>query len=341
MFRTHEIQKPYLIFLGDIAHPKDGKTGLGLADWRREWCVGQMRLVGCGCDAGISEMTISEAISVGAKTFIVGGSPIGGKLPDTWIPTILEAINAGLNVVSGLHSRLVDIPAIAEAADLCGVRIHDVRAPIQSFECGDGRRRSGKRILTVGTSTCVGKKYTALAIEKALKSCEVNADFRATGQTGLLIAERGVVIDAVIADFISGAAEYLSPEADENHWDVIEGQGSLFHPAYAGVTLGLIHGSQPDFMVLCHKQERGAKFLSREYVEEFIESHVRAARLTNPDPKFLGISINLSSYPKLEALEILSITEDECGLPCVDPFLTGVDTILPAASGQQSRKAFK
>ena len=161
-----------------------------------------------------------------------------------------------------------------------------MRQPAQSFMPGTGKKRSGRRVLTVGTDCAVGKKYTALAIEKELRSRGVDADFRATGQTGIFISGRGIAVDSVVSDFVSGAAEWLSPAAAPQHWDVIEGQGSLFHPAYAGVTLGLIHGSQPDVMVLCHDLARTGIADYEGYAipsyEACFEAYLAAARLTNP-----------------------------------------------------------
>ena len=161
---------------------------------------------------------------------------------------------------------------------------------------GTGKKRSGKRVLTVGTDCAVGKKYTALAIEKEMRSRGVDADFRATGQTGIFISGRGIAVDSVVSDFVSGAAEWLSPAAAPQHWDVIEGQGSLFHPAYAGVTLGLIHGSQPDVMVLCHDLARTGIADYDGYAipsyEACFEAYLAAARLTNPAARFAGVSLN-------------------------------------------------
>ena len=131
-----------------------------------------------------------------------------------------------------------------------------MRQPPNNFKVGTGEKRAGKRLLTVGTDCAVGKKYTALAIEKTLRARGVDANFRATGQTGIFISGRGIAIDSVIADFIAGAAEWLSPANQPEHWDIIEGPGSLFNPAYAGVTLGLVHGSQPDALVICHDARR-------------------------------------------------------------------------------------
>ena len=170
---------------------------------------------------------------------------------------------------------------------------------------GTGKKRSGRRVLTVGTDCAVGKKYTALAIEKEMRARGVDADFRATGQTGIFISGRGIAVDSVVSDFVSGAAEWLSPAAAPQHWDVIEGQGSLFHPAYAGVTLGLIHGSQPDALVLCHDLARTGIADYEGYAipsyEACFEAYLAAARLTNPAARFAGVSLNTSSLDEAAA----------------------------------------
>ncbi len=155
-----------------------------------------------------------------------------------------------------MHAKLGNVPQLKAAAERHGRRLIDVRTPPKNIPIASGAKRSGKRLLTVGTDCAVGKKYTALALARAFTARGLDADFRATGQTGILIAGGGMPMDAVVADFEAGAAEILSPAAPAQHWDVIEGQGSLFHPAYAGVSLGLLHGSQPDVIVVCHDIDR-------------------------------------------------------------------------------------
>jgi uncharacterized NAD-dependent epimerase/dehydratase family protein len=235
-------------------------------------------------------------------------------------------------VASGLHEPLAGVPEIAAAARLAGRQLIEVRQPSESFKPGTGRKRSGKRLLTVGTDCAVGKKYTALAVEMELRSRGIDADFRATGQTGIFISGRGVAVDSVVSDFVSGAAEWLSPAAAPDHWDVIEGQGSLFHPAYAAVTLGLIHGSQPDVMVLCHDLARTAiadypGFAIPTY-EAALETYVAAARLTNRDTSFAGVSLNTSHLGDAEARQALATVSTRLSLPCCDPIRTGVGPIV-------------
>jgi uncharacterized NAD-dependent epimerase/dehydratase family protein len=261
---------------------------------------------------------------------VVGIVNVGGFISPTWIPELKRALEAGLDLAAGLHHRLADVAELRETAARTGRTLHDVRQPTQAFRPGTGEKRAGLRLLTVGTDCVVGKKYTALALERALRARGVKADFRATGQTGILIAGRGVAVDAVIADFISGAAEWLSPANDPDHWDVVEGQGSLFHPAYAGVTLGLIHGSQPDALVLCHEPIR-THLLGLEYaipsLHESIDANVAAARLTNPRARMVGISINTARMDASKVDFIADSISKETGLPCCDPIRHGADRI--------------
>src|SRR5262249_49156751 len=250
------LRKPYLLFIGDAEDEADAKTACGLRDWARESCIGQLRLPQSPVDLGLPHMTPEAAARAGAGSLVIGVAPVGGQIPVAWEPTLHAAVAAGLDVVSGMHRALEGVPGLAEAASSRGVALVNVRLPRQTFPTGSGRRRSGKRLLTVGTDCALGKKYTALALTRALRERGVSADFRATGQTGIMIAGGGIALDAVVADFAAGAAELLSPDAAPDHWDVIEGQGALFHPAYAGVTLSLVHGSQPDVLVLCHDPTR-------------------------------------------------------------------------------------
>jgi uncharacterized NAD-dependent epimerase/dehydratase family protein len=265
---------------------------------------------------------------------VIGISPPGGQLPESWHPTLLEALEAGLDLAAGLHQRLAEIPAIAQCAAKLGRQIHDVRHSGTKFNVGTGVRRSGRRLLTVGTDCALGKKYTALAIAKAMQASGLKADFRATGQTGVLISGGGVAIDAVVADFVSGAAEALSPANAADHWDIVEGQGSLFHPAYAAVTLGLLHGSQPDALVLCHDPSRkalnGFPHVPIVPPEQALAPYLSAARLTNPGVRFVGVSLNTSDLTQAEAESVLAKTSDSLDMPCVDPIRTGVEPIVKA-----------
>jgi uncharacterized NAD-dependent epimerase/dehydratase family protein len=328
----HELRKPYLLMIGDVESPVAAKTALGLKDWVPEACLGQLRSTASAVDVGLPDLSPREAAARGAKTLVVGIAPPGGRLPQAWVGLLVEALEAGLDLAAGLHQRLREIPELARAAKRLGRQIHDVRHSDGTFAVGTGIRRSGRRLLTVGTDCVVGKKYTALAITRELVAQGRAADFRATGQTGILISGRGVAVDAVVSDFLSGAAEALSPANSPDHWDVIEGQGSLFHPAYAAVTLGLLHGSQPDALVLCHDVARKtlAYFPHVDVVslEEAIPAYLSAAHLTNPKARILGIALNTSSLPADEADSVLWQTAKRLGLPCVDPIRTGVAALV-------------
>ena len=326
------IQSPYLLFLGDAPDIATAKTAAGIRQWRPELCAGQLRLPGCRVDLGLPDLAPRDAAVRGIRTLVIGIANDGGFIAPHWVSAIVDALTAGLDVASGLHEPLAGVPEIAAAAQQAGRQLIEVRQPAQSFMPGTGRKRSGKRALTVGTDCAVGKKYTALAIEMEMRSRGVDADFRATGQTGIFISGRGVAVDSVVADFVSGAAEWLSPDAASQHWDVIEGQGSLFHPAYAGVTLGLLHGSQPDALVLCHDLARAGIADYEGYpipsYEQCFEAYLAAARLTNPAVRFAGISLNTSSLDDRVARRAVREVAERTKLPCADPIRDGVAPIV-------------
>jgi uncharacterized NAD-dependent epimerase/dehydratase family protein len=326
-----DIAHPYLIFLGDVQDQLAAKTALGIVDWRRDWCLGQMRLAGCKADARLPDLGIADAVAMGARTFVIGVANAGGILPDHWVATVVAAIEAGMDVASGLHVRLGDVRAIAAAAAKQGRRLFDVRHTSQRFDTGKGVKRSGLRLLTVGTDCSAGKKYTALSLERAMRAAGFDAHFKATGQTGLFISGRGVAIDAVVADFISGAVEWLSPDMPATRWDIIEGQGSLFHPSFAGVTLGLLHGSQPDAFVVCHeptrKSMRGVP-APLPTIGDVIHQTIALGRLTNPAIRCVGIAINTDALDEADARRVCDEATRLYGLPASDPMRFGLEGIV-------------
>ncbi|MCZ8259073.1 MAG: DUF1611 domain-containing protein [Beijerinckiaceae bacterium] len=325
------VTPPYLMFLGDVGDQLAAKTAHGIVDWRPEWCLGQRRLPGCKADLGIPEMSVAEAAAKGARTLIVGVANAGGVLPDHWTAEIVAAIEAGMDVASGLHTRLGSKPEIREAAARHGRQLLDVRHSDQRFDTGKGTKRPGLRLLTVGTDCSVGKKYTALALERGMRARGMDADFRATGQTGVFISGRGVAIDAVVADFISGAVEWICPAAAETHWDLVEGQGSLFHPSFAGVSLGLLHGAQPDAFVVCHEPTRttmrGVKH-PLPGIDDVIDLTIRCGSLTNPGIRPVGIAINTEKLGEDEARALIAETAGRHKLPATDPIRFGVESII-------------
>lgn len=327
-----KLRAPYLVFIGDTADAMYAKTGFGLAQWVPDKVAGQLRLPGCAVKLDTPELTLAEAAERGVKSLVIGVAPVGGALPEHWNAVVLEAIALRMDIVAGLHSKLSENPEFVEAAREHGVNLVDVRAPPKGIPVGNGKKRSGMRILTAGTDCAVGKKYTALAVTEALREAGMKATFRATGQTGIMIAGEGIPIDAVVADFISGAAELISPDNEPDHWDVVEGQGSLFNPGYAGVTLGLVHGTQPDALIVCHKagvsEVQGWPGYAIPPLDECMDAYLAAARLTNGSVRIIGISINTSGLAADERRPYLESIADKYGFPCVDPIADGAGELV-------------
>lgn len=332
--KTVELKSPYLIFTGEENSPTYAKTGAGIAHWRRDDCLGQMTLPGGGVDIGLPKMDIAEAAEAGAKTLIIGTSVVGGAIPERWIPTLVAALESGMDIAAGVHTKLNDNPKLVDAAARTGQDLIDVRTPPSDIPVGTGIKRTGKRLLTVGTDCALGKKYTALAIDKSLQEKGLRSTFRATGQTGILISGSGMPIDAVVADFISGAAEVLSPNNDDDHWDVIEGQGSLHHPGYAAVSMGLLLGSQPDVFVVCtelgREKIKGWPDFDLPSIQEVIDRTIDIGKRTNPDIRCIGISVNSSNLGDDEALSQIAELEKTYVVPVVDPIRFGVEKITEA-----------
>jgi uncharacterized NAD-dependent epimerase/dehydratase family protein len=318
---------PYLLFLGDTVERGYAKTAFGLRDWAPDRCIGELVLAGGTVTTGLQRLSSHEAFAKGARAMLIGVASPGGAIPEHWLPALVDALSAGLDIVSGMHSRLADIPQLAVAAKAHGRRLVDIRVPPENIRIATGQKRSGKRLLTVGTDCALGKKYTALSVTRGLRARGLDATFRATGQTGIMIAGSGIPIDAVVSDFIAGAAEMLTPAADEHHIDVIEGQGSLFHPAYASVSLGLLHGSQPDMFIVCHEPGRthilGYPDFRLPTIEEVIAQTVALGRLTNPGIRCVGVSLNTAGYADDQADRLIAAESERLGLAVADPVRGG------------------
>ncbi|MBT3344398.1 MAG: DUF1611 domain-containing protein [Gemmatimonadetes bacterium] len=331
------IQHPYLLFLGDAADQLAAKTANGVARWRPEWCLGQLRLPGCQADVDLEDLTLAQAWERGARTLVVGVANRGGIISDAWLDTLLAALDTGFDIANGLHNRLAHIPALAERADRLGRQLVDVRYPEVELEVGHAHPRTGQRLLTVGTDCSCGKMFTSLAMEREMHARERKATFRATGQTGILIAGTGISVDAVIADFIAGATEQLAPANAANHWDMIEGQGSLFHASYAGVSMGLLHGAQAHALILCHEPTRthmrGLPEAALPSLSECIQLNEHCGRLTNPACRVIGISLNTSAVPDAEVESTCRAIEDETGLPTIDAYRQGAGRLVDALPG--------
>lgn len=325
------IAQPYLLFLGDVTDPIAAKTARGIALWRPETCKGQLRLSEEAVSLDLPELSLQQAQEQGVKTLVIGTANAGGVIPESWQQTLIQAAEMGFNIASGMHSRLSDIPQLKLLEEKGKCQLHDVRHFDQSLAVGNGKKRLGKRLLTVGTDCSVGKMFTALALESALKKHSVDAHFKATGQTGILIEGSGISVDAVVADFISGAVEAISPDFTDHKWDIIEGQGSLFNPSFAGVSLGLLHGAQADALVLCHEigrpHIRHLPHCPVPSIEETLSANLAAAKLTNANVQIAGISLNTSAISEEDARALCADWQEQFKVPVTDPVRFGIDSI--------------
>lgn len=328
------IQTPYLLFLGDAPDSLAAKVAQGIKDWRPEFAVGQLRMEGCKADMGLTDMSLVEAKAAGAKTLVIGVANRGGVISQAWKKVLIAALEEGFDLASGLHNLLTEEEDLVAVAKACGRELHDVRVPSVDYPIATGVKRTGKRCLAVGTDCSVGKMYTALAMDASMRKRGLKSSFRATGQTGILITGNGVPLDAVVADFMAGAVEYISPDNDADHWDLIEGQGSLFHVSYSGVTMALVHGGQPDALILCHEPTRehmrGLPGYDLPTLQALRDTALPLARVANPACEVVGISVNTQHLSEAEALTYLASVEAEMGLPAVDPFRQGADRLVDA-----------
>jgi uncharacterized NAD-dependent epimerase/dehydratase family protein len=270
---------------------------------------------------------VAEALELSPTSILVGLAPAGGRLPEEWMDALREAADAGLEIVSGLHQRL--------APELPGKRVWDVREPPENIPLfsGEGFGVEPKVVLTVGTDTAIGKMTATLEIERAASEAGLASEFVATGQTGIIIAGWGICVDAVVSDFVAGASEQLVLEAARRDPDLIlvEGQGSLGHPAYSGVTLGLLHGSCPDCLVLCAAPPDEEVFagVPRPEPSHAARLYEEVAALVKPAP-VVAVSVNTRGLDAAGAGEFVARVADETGLPAADPFRASAAPILEA-----------
>lgn len=308
-------------------------------------------VTGLPCDAPVVSH-LSEALSQRPKALLIGTAPAGGQLPPEWRDVLREAIQNGLHIINGLHFFLSEEADLVDLAQQHGVRLWDVRDPeaygrhkFQVINLQKPRPHNLKVVTMVGTDCAVGKMHTALELHAGARKHGHASAFIATGQTGILIDGRGVPLDRVIGDFMAGAIEVCIQEESPRLTQAaphtppvifVEGQGSLMHPAYSGVTLSLLHGSNPDAMILCHKAGaeaiRNYPHLPLPPMRDFISMYEAAAAWTRPTgmPKarVAGISVNSSALPEPEARRYLDQLADETGLPVTDPVRYGVDALL-------------
>jgi uncharacterized NAD-dependent epimerase/dehydratase family protein len=337
MIRSGAPQRRYAILAEGWFANRSAKTAHGLVRYGKDEVVAIIdstlageRVAGVlpefGRDAPIVG-TLEEALKLSPTSLLVGLAPAGGRLPEEWMETLRAAVGAGLEIVSGLHQRL--------APEFPGKPVWDVREPpggIPLFS-GEGFEVGPKVALTVGTDSAIGKMTATLEIERAAREAGLTAEFVPTGQTGIVIAGWGLCVDAVVSDFVAGASEQLVLEAARTSPDLIlvEGQGSLGHPAYSGVTLGLMHGSCPDCLILCSADPHEEVFrgVPRPSPSRVARLYEEVASLIKPAP-VVAVSLNTRGLHEEEARELIAAVTDETGLPTADPFRGSAAPILEA-----------
>jgi len=287
-----------------------------------------------GVGAGIPVVaSVGEAVARGATVVLIGTAAPGGRIPDSYRPILADGLRHGLEIWNGLHERVLDDPALAEAAKRGRGRVRELREPPSDLDIGGHRtRRAGTHVvLTVGSDAAVGKMTVALELVRAIERAGKRAAFVATGQTGIAIAGEGISVDAVVADFIAGAAERMVCDAAETaEWVVVEGQGSLTHPGFSGVTLGLLHGSAPDVLLLCHDASRtevkGFPGLPIRPLRDLVPLYEGAATWSRPTGvrvPVVGIALNTSVLDDHAAARAIGSAATETGLPAADPVREG------------------
>lgn len=284
-------------------------------------------ILGTGGDIPVVA-SMQEGLALGANSVLIGIAPVGGQLPDEWRAWLREALEGGCHIVSGLHTFLGDDPLLAEAARVHGRRIEDLRRPPANLPVASGRAKvtDALRVLTVGTDCNVGKMTAQLRLVDGLKARGLRTNFVATGQTGIMIEGWGIAVDAVVADFIAGAAEQITLQgAVDADVVLVEGQGSINHPGYSGVTLGLLHGSCPDAMILCHQASRKfigdyrpAAWLAMPPLAEYVRLYETMANTVHPS-RVIGIALNTYDMSDDEARRACEDAARETGLPSTDP----------------------
>lgn len=291
------------------------------------------RLLSVPVDAPIVA-TLAEGLQYRPTALLIGIAPPGGALPPEWRPVLREAIDAGLHVVSGLHALLGDDPELARMASERGVTLRDLRRPPEGCPIARGAAAStrARRVLTIGSDCNVGKMVAALEIVTAARAAGADARFVATGQTGMLLGEGGVAIDRVIGDFMAGTVEQLVLEQGDAELVAVEGQGSITHPAYSGVTLALLHGGLPDAMVLCHQPGR-ATLRNQEApippLPELVRLYEAVLRPLHPG-RVVGLALNGVGIPDAELERAIAEAEAETGLPAVDVVRHGAGRLVEA-----------
>ncbi len=341
----------FLILTQGQTHPTPAKMAAGILRYRPNEVVALLDSQQAGRDTG--ELmgvghgipivaNLEEALPLRPNTLLIGITPAGGQLPPEWRSIILQAIDHGLNVVSGMHTFLAEDEEFAVHAKAVGVQLIDLRRPPADLSVNKCRAQTAAcfRIHTVGTDCNCGKKVAAIEIDRALREMGKNSTFIATGQTGILISGKGIALDRVISDFVAGAAERLVLENAEYDYLVIEGQGSLTHPLYSGVTLSMLHGFAPQALILCHQVDRtimrGTPQTPVPPIEKMIDLYERMAEPVFPT-KVVGIAVNTTSLSDSAGRQEIDRIELATGLPTTDVIRFGTEKLVSAILNFEQR----
>jgi uncharacterized NAD-dependent epimerase/dehydratase family protein len=338
--------KYVLLAEGFSADPHYGKTMRGVLRYRREDVVAILDSTRGGeTDEGVPVVaTVEEALPLGPTAALVGVATQGGRFPPAWIEILRSCIENGLDVENGLHVFLSDDPELSALAAKRGVELRDLRRPPADLSTATGANLEvdATIVLTVGSDCAIGKMTVSLELDREARRRGIRSVFVPTGQTGMVIAGWGIAVDAVVADFIAGAAERLVVEGRERGGELlwVEGQGSLVHPVYSGVTLGLYHGSAPHLLVLCHEAGRthiegaGGGPHPIPPLGELVELHERMALPARP-ACVVAVALNTRSLAEDEARAAIAAAEEETGLPADDPVRFGAVKLVDAVLAQQ------
>ncbi|AJK47631.1 DUF1611 domain-containing protein [Burkholderia plantarii] len=341
-----------VVFAEGCFGPVTSKVATSYLRYRHADCVAVIdsRLAGhdvgdiLGYGHGIPVLaSLEAALSLQPDLFLIGVGLFSNELPDAWRTQIALALEQGLDVVSGLHFRIAGDPAFQARAAASGSRVWDTKDPPEAL--ATSRATLGELdnfiVHTVGSDCRVGKKTTAIEIAEAARRRGFNAGFVATGQSGIYISGTGVAIDAVPADFVAGVTESLVLDAAQHHdWIVVEGQGSISHPAYSGVTLGLLHGAMPQALVLCHEAQlghhKGWPNAPLRPLGELIALYEQLGSFLRP-ASVVAVSVHCGALPRDEAARVLERIEQETGLPATDVIQFGADKLVDTLSGHRTR----
>ncbi len=332
-------ERTLILAEGFSADPHYGKTMRGVLRYRRDDVVGIVDSTRAGeSEAGVPIVgDVAAGLELGPQVAIVGVATQGGRFPPAWRAILHACIAGGLSIENGLHETLTDDPELRPLADEAGVELRDLRRPPAGLDCATGANLEvdAHVVLTVGSDCAIGKMTVSLELDRAARERGIASVFVPTGQTGIAIAGWGIAVDAVVADFISGAAETLVVEGGRRGGELlfVEGQGALLHPAYSGVTLGLYHGSVPHALVLCHRagatEIEGSPGHRIPPLPDLVELHERIALPRRPS-RVVALALNTGGLDETAAREAIAAASAETGLPAADPVRDGADALLDA-----------